>query len=360
MKNKILINYNNIKLNTLRNSNLYEFLKTVFYDKTPHFCYNSKLPVSGNCRLCLVEIKGLQKPVVSCSLSLVNNITIFTITPFIKKARENVLEFLLTSHPLDCPVCDQGGECDLQDMSSEHGNSVSRFYTLKNAKSSIILSRNLDTNMSRCIVCTKCTRLSFHLGNTALHAIARSVQTSVEVLGQVQQHRYTLTLVDVCPVFELKPIDTNLLIPIFFGLLFLYALAQGDEQPKGHQCTCCDKYYHTLYEMRVEYVKKVYTFNDSRNLIGLPVCEDENEFSVYWITLGYTNPYKIAVDGVAIEQVFDLTRFEKNNPTKYQPKKLCAGCMNAWLDWVEQINDLKGTSFVRVTSKYNVRYLFPK
>lgn len=188
-------------MNALYNSNLYEFLKTVFYAKIPHFCYNAKLPVSGNCRLCLVEINGLPKPVVSCSLSLVGNITVFTVTPFVKKARENVLEFLLASHPLDCPVCDQGGECDLQEMSFEHGAPVTRFYNRKKSKASLLVNPNLDTNMSRCIVCTKCTRVSFVLGNSSLHVVSRSSNSSIDIFSAANLNRYVLGVVDICPVY---------------------------------------------------------------------------------------------------------------------------------------------------------------
>merc|ERR1712157_657359 len=83
----------------------------------PYFCYHKKLPLAGNCRMCLIELKNSLKPIVSCTMTLLNNMYLYTNSPLVKKSRENILEFLLLNHPLDCPICDQGGECDLQDQS---------------------------------------------------------------------------------------------------------------------------------------------------------------------------------------------------------------------------------------------------
>jgi len=99
---------------------LIEYCKTVVGINIPHYCYHKNLSISGNCRMCLVELKNSPKPIVSCAMSAkscLNNNEIFTNSPLVKKARENILEFLLLNHPLDCPICDQGGECDLQDQS---------------------------------------------------------------------------------------------------------------------------------------------------------------------------------------------------------------------------------------------------
>ena len=93
----------------------------------PRFCYHETLSVAGNCRMCLVEISNSPKPVASCALPILNNMKIFVDTPLVKKARENVLETLLLNHPLDCPICDQGGECDLQDQTKVFGGDYSRF-----------------------------------------------------------------------------------------------------------------------------------------------------------------------------------------------------------------------------------------
>jgi NADH-quinone oxidoreductase subunit G len=94
----------------------------------PRFCYHETLSVAGNCRMCLVEIEKTPKPVSSCTLPVSNNMQIYTDTPLVKKARENVVETLLLNHPLDCPICDQGGECDLQDQTKTFGNNFSRYF----------------------------------------------------------------------------------------------------------------------------------------------------------------------------------------------------------------------------------------
>ncbi|MFO0541944.1 MAG: 2Fe-2S iron-sulfur cluster-binding protein, partial [Phenylobacterium sp.] len=107
-------------------------------EEIPRFCYHERLSIAGNCRMCLVEVKpGPPKPQASCALPAADNQEIFTNTPMVKKAREGVMEFLLINHPLDCPICDQGGECDLQDQA---------------------MGPLLNTVMTRCIQCTRCVR----------------------------------------------------------------------------------------------------------------------------------------------------------------------------------------------------------
>ena len=101
--------------------------------EVPRFCFHERLSVAGNCRMCLVELEKSPKPVASCAMPVMNNMQVFTDTPLVKKAREGVLEFLLMNHPLDCPICDQGGECDLQDQSIYYGKSISRFNEKKRA-----------------------------------------------------------------------------------------------------------------------------------------------------------------------------------------------------------------------------------
>ena len=111
----------------------------------PHYCYHKDLSIAGNCRMCLIELKKSPKPVVSCALNakstLASNSEIFTNSPLVKKARENIMEFLLLNHPLDCPICDQGGDCDLQDQSLIFGSSKKRFYNFKR----VVSDKNLGT-----------------------------------------------------------------------------------------------------------------------------------------------------------------------------------------------------------------------
>src|SRR3990170_7860490 len=137
--------------------------------ETPRFCYHERLSVAGNCRMCLVEVKGgPPKPQASCAMSVKDlrpgpngePPEMFTNTPMVKKAREGVMEFLLINHPLDCPICDQGGECDLQDQAMAYGVDSSRFQENKRAVEDKYLGALVKTSMNRCIQCTRCVRFA--------------------------------------------------------------------------------------------------------------------------------------------------------------------------------------------------------
>ena len=125
----------------------------------PRFCYHERLSIAGNCRMCLVEVKpGPPKPQASCALPAAEGQEIFTDTPMVKKAREGVMEFLLINHPLDCPICDQGGECDLQDQAMGYGRDGSRYAENKRAVEEKNMGPTIKTFMTRCIQCTRCVR----------------------------------------------------------------------------------------------------------------------------------------------------------------------------------------------------------
>src|SRR5215216_4178914 len=127
----------------------------------PRFCYHERLSIAGNCRMCLVEVKpGPPKPQASCALPAAEGQEIFTRTPMVKKAREGVMEFLPINHPLDCPICDQGGECDLQDQAMGYGVDTSRYAENKRAVEDKYLGALVKTSMNRCIQCTRCVRFS--------------------------------------------------------------------------------------------------------------------------------------------------------------------------------------------------------
>src|SRR5579863_2164433 len=128
-------------------------------EEIPRFCYHERLSIAGNCRMCLVEVKpGPPKPQASCALPAGDNMEIITNSPMVKKARQGVMEFLLINHPLDCPICDQGGECELQDQSVGYGRSVSRFVERKRVVPDEDLGPLIETEMTRCIQCTRCVR----------------------------------------------------------------------------------------------------------------------------------------------------------------------------------------------------------
>ena len=150
----VRVKINNIEF--LVNSNLSVLEACQFVGvHIPRFCYHETLSIAGNCRMCLVEIEKSPKPVASCALPLSNNLSIFTDSPLVKKARENILESLLLNHPLDCPICDQGGECDLQDQTKIFGGDYSRYYFNKRVVESKPYGTLIKTIMTRCIHCTR-------------------------------------------------------------------------------------------------------------------------------------------------------------------------------------------------------------
>ncbi len=124
----------------------------------PHFCFHERLSIAGNCRMCLVEVEGSSKPVASCAMPVAQNMSVRTDSDMVHVARKGVMEFLLINHPLDCPVCDQGGECDLQDQALGYGRDSSRFLEQKRAVSQKDFGPLIKTHMTRCIHCTRCVR----------------------------------------------------------------------------------------------------------------------------------------------------------------------------------------------------------
>uniref|UniRef100_A0A914XQ11 NADH-ubiquinone oxidoreductase 75 kDa subunit, mitochondrial n=1 Tax=Plectus sambesii TaxID=2011161 RepID=A0A914XQ11_9BILA len=129
----------------------------------PRFCYHDRLSIAGNCRMCLVEVEKSIKPVASCAMPVMKGMRVKTDSPLTKKAREGVMEFLLVNHPLDCPICDQGGECDLQDQSMGFGSDRSRHqnqYDGKRAVEDKNMGPLVKTSMNRCIQCTRCIRFA--------------------------------------------------------------------------------------------------------------------------------------------------------------------------------------------------------
>jgi NADH dehydrogenase/NADH:ubiquinone oxidoreductase subunit G len=168
----------------------------------PRFCYHSELSIAGNCRMCLVEISNSNKPVVACATSLTEGLVVKTNTILIKIIRESILEFLLINHPLDCPICDQGGECDLQDLLVVYGSDRGRF---KESKRSVLdkeFGVMIKTIMTRCIHCTRCVRFSSELlGQPYLGAFGRGDSTEIGTyIKRVVDGNLVGNLIDLCPV----------------------------------------------------------------------------------------------------------------------------------------------------------------
>ena len=183
----------------------------------PRFCYHERLSIAGNCRMCLVEVSpGPPKPQASCALPAAENQVIRTDTPMVKKAREGVMEFLLINHPLDCPICDQGGECDLQDQAMAYGRGTSRFDENKRAVEARYMGPVIKTAMTRCIQCTRCIRFADEVAGTPeIGMLYRGEDSQITAyLEKALTSELSGNLADLCPVgallqrpasFELRP-----------------------------------------------------------------------------------------------------------------------------------------------------------
>ena len=168
----------------------------------PRFCYHEKLSIAGNCRMCLVEVSGSKKPVASCAMPAVDGQEIKTNSEMVKKAREGVMEFLLVNHPLDCPICDQGGECDLQDQAFNYGGGKSRYELNKRSVKEKNMGPLIKTHMNRCIHCTRCIRFAEEVaGVEELGAINRGENMEISTyLEKAVTSEFSANLIDLCPV----------------------------------------------------------------------------------------------------------------------------------------------------------------
>jgi NADH dehydrogenase (ubiquinone) Fe-S protein 1 len=168
----------------------------------PRFCYHERLMIAGNCRMCLVEVEKSMKPLASCAMPIMNGMKVFTNTVMVKKAREGVMELLLANHPLDCPICDQGGECDLQDQALVFGSDRGRFYEVKRS----VVDKNcgvlIKTVMTRCIHCTRCVRFISELAGVNDFGVTgrgNSMEISTYV-SNVLLSEVSGNIIDLCPV----------------------------------------------------------------------------------------------------------------------------------------------------------------
>ncbi len=168
----------------------------------PRFCYHEKLSIAGNCRMCLVELEKSAKPIASCAMPAAEGMNIKTNTAFVEKARKGVMEFLLANHPLDCPVCDQGGECDLQDQSMYYGVDKSRFVENKRQVKEKYMGPLIKTQMTRCIHCTRCVRFATEVaGVPEIGAIGRGENMEITTyLEKAMESELSANVIDLCPV----------------------------------------------------------------------------------------------------------------------------------------------------------------
>ena len=172
----------------------------------PRFCYHSKLPIAANCRMCLVEIEKAPKPMPACATPVAEGMKVFTRSPKAIAAQKSVMEFLLINHPLDCPICDQGGECELQDLAMGFGRGISRYNERKRVVKDKDLGPLVSTDMTRCIHCTRCVRFTVDIqGYQQLGTIGRGEHTEIGTfIEKSVEHELSANIVDLCPVGALN------------------------------------------------------------------------------------------------------------------------------------------------------------
>jgi len=268
--------------------------------EVPHYCYHPKLPVVGNCRMCLVEygmpalgpdrkpvmnpdgtpkIAKMPRPAISCATPISPGMEIYTSTPGVKQMREGVLESLLINHPLDCPICDQAGECKLQEYSVDYGQSASRFVEAKVHKPKAVdLGPRIMLDAERCILCTRCIRFTKDIaGDDALGIINRgSFNTIATFPGMPFDNNYTLNTVDICPVGALTSKDFRFKMRVWFL-----------KETKS-VCTSCATGCNIIIGSREEKIQR-YTPRENDAVNGPWMC-DAGRLNYKWI--GHTGRLK--------------------------------------------------------------------
>ena len=238
----ITINIDGQDVDVPKGTNVIEAVKLAGKGKeVPHYCYHPKLSVAGNCRMCLIEMgmpmrdrgtgepvlddNGVQKigwmpkPTIGCATNAAPGMHIKTASPMVVEARNGVTEFLLINHPLDCPICDQAGECRLQEFSAEHGRGYSRFIEEKNVKPKrTVLGPRVTLDDERCILCSRCVRFSKEIADEdVLGFVDRgSYSTLTCYPGKELSHNYSLNTVDICPVGALTSTDFRFKMRVWF------------------------------------------------------------------------------------------------------------------------------------------------
>ena len=306
----------------------------------PRFCYHERLSIAGNCRMCLVEMENSNKPIASCAMPVAEGMKIKTNSEMVVKARKGVMEFLLINHPLDCPICDQGGECDLQDQAMAYGKGLSRFVESKRAVKDKHLGPLIKTHMTRCIHCTRCVRFSEEIaGNNQLGAIGRGEDTQItSYLEKTIDSELSGNVIDLCPVgaltskpyafvarpWELKKTNS---IDVFDavgsnirldskGDKILRVLPRVNEQINEEWISDKTRYaYDGINHQRID---RFYLRDDSGNLVD---CSEDNGIKTLKTKLGQTNKSKIfSLIGNLLdcESIFSFKNFlDKINADNY-------------------------------------------
>jgi len=283
--------------------------------EVPHFCFHERLKIAGNCRMCLVEMERAPKPIASCAMPVSEGMVIKTNTPKIKKAREGVMEFLLANHPLDCPICDQGGECDLQDQAFKYGKGGSRYSDNKRSVKDKNLGPLVKTQMTRCIHCTRCIRFATEVaGVQEIGAINRGEHMEItSYLEKTLTSELSGNIIDLCPVGALtsKPYAFN---------------ARSWELEKTESIDVMDALGSNI---RV----------DSRGLEVMRILPKLNEsINEEWIS----DKARFACDGLKVQRL-DTPYIRKNG-------KLLKSSWDQAIEYiVEQINAIKGDEIAAIS-----------
>jgi NADH dehydrogenase/NADH:ubiquinone oxidoreductase subunit G len=202
--NNILLKINLTKIRTILHLSLLlnKSKKTTVFIEIPRFCFHPRLPIAGNCRMCLIELFKAPKLVVACTTRVQEGMVLFTNSNLVKKARENLLEFFLANHPLDCPICDQGGECDLQNQLEVFGLDHTRYNENIKKVSKVINIGVISFQMTRCIHCTRCVRFLTNVAdNFSLGVIARGNKMKIsKYINMYLYNEFLSNIVDLCPV----------------------------------------------------------------------------------------------------------------------------------------------------------------
>ena len=170
--------------------------------RIPRFCYHEKLPIAANCRMCLVEVEKAPKPLPACATPVMSGMKVKTRSPMALEAQKSVMEFLLINHPLDCPICDQGGQCELQDVAMGFGQDISRYTEAKRVVKDKNLGSLIATDMTRCIHCTRCVRFGQDVANIReMGATGRGEFTQIGTyIEQSIDSELSGNIIDLCPV----------------------------------------------------------------------------------------------------------------------------------------------------------------
>jgi len=204
------MNYNNYLVKNVINDTVVYNLKTQTILQScmglgieiPRYCFHNRLSIAGNCRMCLVEVYNSMKPIASCSQQIANGDVILTNSDLVRRIREGISQFLLYNHPLDCAICDQGGECDLQDQVMVYGTDKGRFFDYKRTYADKECGPLIKTVMTRCIHCTRCVRfLDEVAGSTKLSVLGRGQTMEIgSYLDEILDSEVSGNLIDLCPV----------------------------------------------------------------------------------------------------------------------------------------------------------------